>query len=449
MAASAFSQSSVAGASTDVTPMPGNVSSKQLMDLSLREEVSATLEQAQHTDVDDGTMSPTSDMESPVTEGGSGSVTPSTRRNRQTRKIAAAGKTACMTVLEFNAASKVHHHTISRQDLFWLIKKEVGHCKHVDGSSAPQLMARDLRKLDYTITASSEPALLVREHVLLLIVDPMRAVILQDRCIVVFGKDDAEFITGVAERLKQLVKSVSADRIPFEFEALEFIMSIVLQLLNDDVAKMKRRVEESLLGLRRQGVTTVRLDGLRVLKNEVNVLESRAHGLNAAVTRVLETDEDMFLMQLTRLREQPELLAESDFEDHDDSEIMLEAVLLGVAHIERELKIEQQQMDDTEQLLQLRLNKNSNRLLTIDLTQNFLLFCINVVATIMAMFGASRHCHVACAFMSTLTAALNLTSGLEQRSGWFKGLVFSSWGLAIGLFLTGLLVFRHLGIFFK
>jgi hypothetical protein len=58
------------------------------------------------------------------------------------------------------------------------------------GGRAPQLTARDIRKLDFASSALSAPAITVREHVLLLVVDPIRAIILRDRCILVLPDDN-------------------------------------------------------------------------------------------------------------------------------------------------------------------------------------------------------------------------------------------------------------------
>lgn len=46
-----------------------------------------------------------------------------------------------------------------------------------------QLHARDVRQLDVTISTNDEPTIIVRRHVILLRMDPFRAIILRDRCL--------------------------------------------------------------------------------------------------------------------------------------------------------------------------------------------------------------------------------------------------------------------------
>ena len=44
---------------------------------------------------------------------------------------------------------------------------------------------------------------------------------------------------------------------------------------------------------------------------------------------------------------------------------------------------------------------------------------------------------------------MNLLSGLEQRQGWFKAVYLVELFSASMLFITGLILFRHLGILGK
>ena len=358
--------------------------------------------------IGDGTEAATMERRSgAATPFGSGAPTPRSDsptlapRNKQAahRTPAAAGKHTNMTILEFNVSGHVHRHVISRQDLFGLVRKEVSRrSSKVASSVAPKMTTRDLRKLDFSIIARAEPSLLVREHVLFLIVDPMRAVILRDRCLIVFATEDPLFLDAIERKLGHLVSNIATDRIAFEFEALEFIMSMSMEQLNHEVEQMGRLVGSSLAKLQGRGVTTAELEELRSLKNDVNLLESRVRGMNDAVTHVLEKDEDMFLMQLTRLWSDPALLEAGDFEDHDDAEIMLEAVVLMVSRTARVIKRLLSDIAGSEQSMQQQLKHASNKLLTADLIQTLLLLCLNLVATISAFFGLAlcwrRHgCH--------------------------------------------------------
>jgi len=51
------------------------------------------------------------------------------------------------------------------------------------------LYPRDMRRLMTPFGESNEPAILVRRHVILLNIDPLKAIVLRDRLLVLFRRD--------------------------------------------------------------------------------------------------------------------------------------------------------------------------------------------------------------------------------------------------------------------
>ena len=136
-------------------------------------------------------------------------------------------------------------------------------------------------------------------------------------------------------------------------------------------------------------------------------------------------------MQLTKLSDQPDLLSMPNYEDHDETEVLFETFLQDISFTKRQATLLTKRIEDTERLLQLKLNTSSNRLLTADLAQNWLVVGVNIISATATLFG------------------MNLASGLEEREGWFIGMIFVTMSACTLLFIFGMFVARRRGLLFS
>ena len=366
-----------------------------------------------------------------MTDGTSNAVMRSRRASSVTKKPISE-KLARLRVFEFLQMGTSAVIDIFRADLFAYTRQSIATHVHSVARNVPQLTSRDIRKLDYGYTAVAEPTIIVREQVILVNIDPLRAIILKDRCITVTPTDDEDDILALVDHAYSVRKpAIVSRRIPFEFEALDIVITVVLDLLTEQANDLSDRVNAVLERLGRKSVSQVLLENLRALKFEASSLTAKIAGVHRAVTAVLEEDQDMFFMQLTKLSDQPDLLSMPNYEDHDETEVLFETFLQDISFTKRQATLLTKRIEDTERLLQLKLNTSSNRLLTADLAQNWLVVGVNIISATATLFG------------------MNLASGLEEREGWFIGMIFVTMSACTLLFIFGMFVARRRGLLFS
>ena len=113
------------------------------------------------------------------------------------------------------------------------------------------------------------------------------------------------------------------------------------------------------------------LEMLRTLKNQVVLQLARANNTKRAIMDVLDEDEDMALMNLTRQRTEPQLfqpmLMKEALEDHEDFELLYEACLQSVNTLATNLEVCQQEIANAEDFNMMKLDTARNRLLTAEI----------------------------------------------------------------------------------
>lgn len=147
-----------------------------------------------------------------------------------------------------------------------------------------QLHSRDIRQLDATISTNDEPTVIVRRHVILLRMDPFRAIVLRDRCLLLVPEGADGMLDKVMTRLQQPASGLDADRpISFEFRALESIMEQMCHQLRGEVEALGRWGEKVMGDLQEKGGGFKVLDDMRLLKNDVAALSSKVSSIQWCV----------------------------------------------------------------------------------------------------------------------------------------------------------------------
>eukprot|EP00166_Cyanidium_caldarium_P002186 ctg_2206.g432 len=149
---------------------------------------------------------------------------------------------------------------------------------------------RDLRLVDPAFQA--DPALVVREGVIFVVLDDqLRSVIQSDR-VLVFAPDSVPTKHArpvLAERLAAAADSWYA---PFEFVVLEALLVAGSDLLEAEVSRLERRIDLSLATLRRR-ITKERAEQLRLLKARLLRLAQRCRTFRDALTRALDDEQTL------------------------------------------------------------------------------------------------------------------------------------------------------------
>lgn len=331
------------------------------------------------------------------------------------------------------------------------------------------LHPRDMRRLVTPFSTSNEPQLIVRRHAMLLNFDPLRAIVLKDRLLVLVP-DGADSILialegrvrgGIVEMTNQVFGSLSDhdspppssvlqpksrqnsmndlkrnakssdkltdmitvategvdshhdsfgndewedmqmmdwQKLPFELQSVDAILQTVTSILMQDVKKVHYLAERAMRELRgdshnRGGaVTEYDQERLRLHKDDVNLMDRRVQGFVRAINQVLDEDEDMTLMNLTRLLTHPDRFVQPVSravleEESDEPELILETYLQQALSIMNTLDLLKGHIVTTQEQISMTLDALRNRLLFINTLLSVATLCVTLGSYIGAIFG--------------------------------------------------------------
>jgi hypothetical protein len=283
------------------------------------------------------------------------------------------------------------------------------------------LHPRDMRRLVTPFSASNEPELIVRRHVMVFNFDPLRAIITQDRLLVLVPNGGDSILLNLEERivgscleyddhyneesgnvgcddeedgsllyeeslhLNDLENGVHEDEdeiewddmmmmemegqredLTFELLCVNACLSIVFEMLADDTKELQDKglqcIQDRVIGNRkghgrgnkkpqqRQLRPEDALAVIRNLKLSVKVMQARVKGFVHSINRILNEDEDMALMNLSRLVTHPEnfvqpISPEMLEIESDEPELVLESNLHNALTLSNALDLIQGQVD--------------------------------------------------------------------------------------------------------
>jgi magnesium transporter len=319
------------------------------------------------------------------------------------------------------------------------------------------LNTRDVRRLYAPFSASNEPALVVRRHVILLHYDPLRAVILRDRLLVLVpdgaepmleklesrirngdveiestvigaagndnslkdgithvdrgsktlldkhldktrklaqkaesesklnpqGEDSNEDDNGstAAETYSKTTETTGFDNeewdemeghdlidLPFELQCVDSCLYIISELLSNDTTDLQEATLAYINMILRDNAYEDPLTIIRGIKDAVKEMMSRVKGFTQSLARILNDDEDMALMNLSRLLTHPERYIQHVSpavleEESDEPEIILEAYMQIAMTLSNTVDLIHGQIVTASELVDQKLDFSRNRLL--------------------------------------------------------------------------------------
>lgn len=192
--------------------------------------------------------------------------------------------------------------------------------------------------------------------------------------------------------------------LPFELQAVDAVLSSVVKMLFDDATTLTNR-GLSLLQLDHHNNSNNHQNNnqlqekLRYLKDEVKEMESRVQGFIRAMNLVLDEDEDMALMNLSRLLSNPERFIQPVSqqileEESDEPELILEAHLQQALGVVNALHLLQGKIVTTEELVSLQMDTVRNRLLYINTLVSVISLCVGIGSFVGSIFGMNLINHI-------------------------------------------------------
>lgn len=290
-------------------------------------------------------------------------------------------------------------------------------------SAANPLRLRDLRRLEARFDGSDESTLLVRWHAILISLEPIMAIVMTNRIILLVPDGADSLLSLVEDHMMLWVESkqqaaeqqaaqqqasvpVVVDSTPFEVHAYDAMLTTVSSLLSREYTRFEREVDSVLTLFKQKGLilSVDAQENMRSLKNQASRMLTRLTSFRRALEDLVEDDEDMALMNLTLLKRRPRLyqypLSSEVLGKHEEIEELLENYLNDYNSIESKLLYQKQQMQSAEELLRIRLDTARNTLLLVN-TQFGILACA-------IAFGS----FVVGGFGMNLTTELNAMPGL-------------------------------------
>jgi len=270
--------------------------------------------------------------------------------------------------------------------------------KTIGSHSIPFLQYRDLRRLElgYDNITLEVPKVLVRRHSVLVNIYPFRAIILADRMILLVP-DGADSLLAILDEHMQSfqnyenegkkstsfndlgnmflknVGGIHSDLVSFECRAYEAVIATIAALQAQEYSVCRELADKCIEHFDLSSIVDIEVqEDMRILKNRVGIMESRTRSSRSALMELIESVEDLSLMHLTRLKNNPSLynypLSLEILDTHEELEILLEPYVLDFSSLEVKLQFLKTQMQNAEELVSLRLDTSRNRLLIADTT---------------------------------------------------------------------------------
>ncbi|ETW05833.1 hypothetical protein, variant 1 [Aphanomyces invadans] len=247
----------------------------------------------------------------------------------------------------------------------------------------PAVHMRDIRKMDNIFSTSNEPSITVRQQAILVNCDPVRAVITRETCLV-FLPDGAD---SLVYHLRTNMQQHIADAIAFEFAAVEAILATICRLFSTECDRIVPKGRAALDKVTKDDSMMSELENLRSIKNEMSSLESRVGGMRRLLMAFLENEEDLHMMYLTKLYNEPELVHNLFSFDTEDAESFLEVYLQEIYGTQTRVALMANNILNTESIVMLKLDSKRNFLLSVDLSLTLLGTLVALPTFIVGGFG--------------------------------------------------------------
>jgi len=147
----------------------------------------------------------------------------------------------------------------------------------------------------YSFSNSHDPSIVVRRHAVLVNLEPIKSLVLHNRCLVLVPNGaDSELQTFMEKlrlgpetrsavgfvswsRLQYLILRLQDEIMEFELRAFEAIFLTVSGLLDKELNKLKPEIESTLKNVLKTG--SFSLERLRLIKKDLDHLLSRMQGI--------------------------------------------------------------------------------------------------------------------------------------------------------------------------
>ncbi|KHN98773.1 inner membrane magnesium transporter MRS2 precursor [Metarhizium album ARSEF 1941] len=226
------------------------------------------------------------------------------------------------------------------------------------------LNPRDLRKID----SSNLPHILIRPSAILLNLLHLKVLIKHDRVLLfdVYGSKtsypQSAFMYDLQGKLQQKTTQGASSSLPYEFRALEAVLTSVTSEMEADFEAVREPVMRILSELE-DDIDRDKLRILLILSKRVSTFEQKAKLVRDAIEELLEADDDLAAMYLTEKTHD----LYRGLDDHTEVEMLLESYHKLTDEIVQEAGNLVSGIRNTEEIVRAILDANRNSLMLLDL----------------------------------------------------------------------------------
>lgn len=210
--------------------------------------------------------------------------------------------------------------------------------------------------------------------------------------------------------------------------ALEALLATMCKYFDSDYENTAPVVSAALDNLASGKIHMGELETLREFKNSINEFESQVDRVRRVLMDLLDHEESLRLLYLTKLYENPALLQDIWSFDSEEAEVLIENYLQDIFSTRTKAGLLLYRIQNTESLVTLKLDSMRNYLLGVDLIFSLIVISLSVGTFVTGIFG------------------MNLDSHLQERPGWFWGVVSATIVVFVGLTTLGIAYFRRQGV---
>ena len=132
-------------------------------------------------------------------------------------------------------------------------------------------------------------------------------------------------------------------------------------------------------------LTSRQLEELRSFKQRLSQFSARSQEVQRVIQEILEEDENMINMYLTEKSTFPK--HRRNLVEHEEIEIISESYLQIIDHLTNRAELLDNAIDDTEDLVTIRLDTIRNKILFVELTLNILGLAFAAGSLVSGIFG--------------------------------------------------------------
>jgi hypothetical protein len=211
------------------------------------------------------------------------------------------------------------------------------------------------------------------------------------------GHEGGDATLTLGEEEFEEMKDSQWANLSFELQCADAVLHEVGAILSQDTFELQevanKYIHQVLHG---HGFNDDPLTMIRTVKDAVQLMTNRVNGFVKSMNRILDDDEDMALMNLSRLVTHPERYIQPVpqrvlDEESDEPELILEANLHNSLTLLNYLDLVKGQINTAKELIDQKQDATRNRLLFANMMISIFSLCVTVAATVGSFFGMNVH----------------------------------------------------------